>query len=168
MYFFSPGGQIDGQGNVNLVSTGDYAHPDVRFPGSFCSAYLYYVVRKIILFRTEHSRRTLGLRSTSLVHQVQAHRIPIDPAGCRAGDQPLSVQFCKRAFHARKRAPGHTVEEIVENTGFNFEMPAIVPETSSPSPESLNFPRGDRATIVGGLSAIRNAGLRCYQSAFAS
>ncbi|MGA6942541.1 MAG: hypothetical protein WBZ27_11115, partial [Pseudolabrys sp.] len=37
--------------------------------------------------------------------------------------------------------PGHTVEEIVENTGFNFEMPAIVPETSSPSPETLKLLR---------------------------
>src|SRR3974390_1296263 len=57
--FFLSGGQIDGQGNVNLVSTGDYARPKVRFPGSFGSAYLYYVVPKVILFRTEHSRRTL-------------------------------------------------------------------------------------------------------------
>ena len=57
--FFLSGGQIDGHGNVNLVSTGDYAHPQVRFPGSFGSAYLYYVVPKVILFRTEHSRRTL-------------------------------------------------------------------------------------------------------------
>ncbi|MGB9041314.1 MAG: CoA transferase, partial [Pseudolabrys sp.] len=57
--FFLSGGQIDWQGNVNLVSTGDYAHPKVRFPGSFGSAYLYYVVAKVILFRTEHSRRTL-------------------------------------------------------------------------------------------------------------
>ena len=31
--FFLSGGQIDGAGNVNLVSTGDYEHPKVRFPG---------------------------------------------------------------------------------------------------------------------------------------
>ena len=57
--FFLSGGQIDGRGNVNLVSTGEYAQPKVRFPGSFGSAHLYYVVPKVILFRTEHSRRTL-------------------------------------------------------------------------------------------------------------
>src|ERR1700712_3255159 len=57
--FFLSGGQIDGAGNVNLVSIGDYEHPKVRFPGSFGSSYLYYVVPKVILFRTEHSRRTL-------------------------------------------------------------------------------------------------------------
>jgi glutaconate CoA-transferase subunit B len=57
--FFLSGGEIDGAGNVNLVSIGDHDHPKVRFPGSFGSAYLYYVVPKVILFRTEHSRRTL-------------------------------------------------------------------------------------------------------------
>ena len=57
--FFLSGGQIDGAGNINLVSVGDYAHPKARFPGSFGSAYLYYVVPKMILFRVEHSRRTL-------------------------------------------------------------------------------------------------------------
>src|SRR5215469_6098452 len=57
--FFLSGGQIDGEGNINLVSIGDYAHPKVRFPGSFGSAYMYYVVPKVILFRVEHSRRTL-------------------------------------------------------------------------------------------------------------
>jgi glutaconate CoA-transferase subunit B len=57
--FFLSGGQIDGAGNINLVSVGDYDHPKARFPGSFGSAYLYYVVPKVILFRVEHSRRTL-------------------------------------------------------------------------------------------------------------
>ena len=57
--FFLSGGQIDGEGNINLVCIGDYDHPTARFPGSFGSAYLYYVVPKVILFRTEHSRRTL-------------------------------------------------------------------------------------------------------------
>jgi len=49
--FFLGGGQIDGEGNINLVSVGDYDHPKARFPGSFGSAYLYYVVPKVILFR---------------------------------------------------------------------------------------------------------------------
>src|SRR5476649_1798296 len=57
--FFLSGGEIDGEGNINLVSIGEYEHPKVRFPGSFGAAYLYYVVPKVILFRTEHSRRTL-------------------------------------------------------------------------------------------------------------
>src|SRR5262252_8865810 len=57
--FFLSGGEIDGAGNINLVGIGNHAHPTVRFPGSFGSAHLYYVVPKVVLFRTEHSRRTL-------------------------------------------------------------------------------------------------------------
>ena len=30
--FFLSGGQIDGDGNINLVTIGDYEHPKVRFP----------------------------------------------------------------------------------------------------------------------------------------
>src|SRR5260370_21153008 len=57
--FFLSGAQIDGQGNINLVAVGDYARPKARFPGSFGSAYLYFVVPRVIPFRTQHSRRTL-------------------------------------------------------------------------------------------------------------
>src|SRR5271154_4561661 len=57
--FFFSGAEIDGQGNINLVAIGEYAHPKVRFAGSYGSAFLYFAVPRIILFRTEHSRRTL-------------------------------------------------------------------------------------------------------------
>jgi len=46
--FFLSGGEIDGEGNVNLVSVGDYDKPTARFPGSFGSSYLYFVVPKVI------------------------------------------------------------------------------------------------------------------------
>ena len=59
-YTFLGGAQIDPFGNLNSTMLGaDYAKPKVRFPGSFGSAYLYYVVPRVILFRLEHSRRTL-------------------------------------------------------------------------------------------------------------
>lgn len=57
--FFLGGGQIDGQGNINLVGTGEYPQTQVRWPGSFGSAYLYYVVPRVILFREEHTPRAM-------------------------------------------------------------------------------------------------------------
>ena len=60
--FFLSGGQIDGQANINLVGVGDiedYPRASQRFSGSFGSAYLYYVVPRVILFREEHSPRVL-------------------------------------------------------------------------------------------------------------
>ena len=38
--FFLGGCQIDGSGNINLVGTGGYPRSQVRWPGSFGSAYL--------------------------------------------------------------------------------------------------------------------------------
>jgi glutaconate CoA-transferase subunit B len=38
--------------------------------------------------------------------------------------------------------PGHTVEEVIEHTGFAFERPEHVPETPAPSAETLALMRG--------------------------
>jgi glutaconate CoA-transferase, subunit B len=140
--FFLSGGQIDGQGNVNLVSIGDYDHPKVRFPGSFGSAYLYYVVPKVILFRTEHSRRTL-------VPQVDFISAPGASAEniYRPGG-PIALvtnrclfSFANGRFSLASVHPNHSVEEVIENTGFDFDRPANVPETPAPSPVTLKLMR---------------------------
>ena len=55
--FFLGGIQIDARANINLHVIGDYAHPQRRFPGAFGSGVLYYAAKRVILFRTEHSRR---------------------------------------------------------------------------------------------------------------
>ena len=140
--FFLSGGQIDGAGNVNLVSTGDYAHPDVRFPGSFGSAYLYYVVPKVILFRTEHSRRTL-VRHVDFISAPGAS----EPNVYRPGG-PIALitnrclfLFADGRFTLASVHPGHTVAEVIENTGFDFDRPATVPETPAPSPATLKLMR---------------------------
>ena len=90
--FFLSGGEIDGEGNVNLVSVGDYDKPTARFPGSFGSAYLYYVVPKVILFRTEHSKRTL-VPKVSLHQRAgrQRRQRPPHRRADRADHQPLPV-----------------------------------------------------------------------------
>src|SRR5947209_1591218 len=138
--FFLSGGQIDGAGNINLVSIGDYARPKVRFPGSFGSAYLYYVVPRVILFRLDHSRRTLVPK----VDFVSAPGTSPDNVYRPGGPIALVTNRCVFGFdRARRRfvlesvQPGHTVEEVSANTGFEFDRPAQVPQTSAPSPETL-------------------------------
>jgi glutaconate CoA-transferase subunit B len=140
--FFLSGGQIDGQGNVNLVSTGDYAHPQVRFPGSFGSAYLYYVVPKVILFRTEHSRRTLVPRVDFISAAGTSAPNVYRPGG------PIALitkrclfSFADGHFTLASVHPGHTLAEVIEHTGFDFERPARVPETPAPTPETLQLLR---------------------------
>ena len=140
--FFLSGGQIDGQGNVNLVSTGDYRHPNVRFPGSFGSAYLYYVVPKVILFRTEHSRRTL-VPKVDFVSAPGTSKANIYRSG---GPVALVTNRCLFSFVDGRFAltsvhPGHTIDEVAENTGFDFAKPVTVPQTPAPSSETLKLMR---------------------------
>jgi len=140
--FFLSGGQIDGTGNVNLVSTGDYAHPQVRFPGSFGSAYLYYVVPKVILFRTEHSRRTLVPRVDFISAPGASAGNVYRPGGPVALVTNRSVfSFAGGRFTLASVHPGHTVAEVSENTGFDFDMSPNVPETPAPSPATLKLMR---------------------------
>src|SRR6516165_4481954 len=113
--FFLSGGQIDGQGNINLVSTGDYAHPQVRFPGSFGSTYLYYVVRKVIVFRTGWP---IALVTNRCLFSFACGR------------------FALTSVH-----PGHTVEEVIEHTGFDFARAEKAPETPAPSLATLKLLR---------------------------
>jgi glutaconate CoA-transferase subunit B len=142
--FFLSGGQIDGEGNINLVSVGEYERPKVRFPGSFGSSYLYYVVPRVILFRTEHSRRTLVPR----VDFISAPGASADNVHRPGGPIALITNRCLFAFdRARRRFslvsvhPGHGVDEVIEHTGFDFDRPPAVPTTPAPSAETLRLMR---------------------------
>jgi glutaconate CoA-transferase, subunit B len=149
--FFLSGGQIDGAGNINLVSVGDYDHPKARFPGSFGSAYLYYVVPKVILFRLEHSRRTLVPK----VDFISAPGGSPDNVFRSGGPIALVTNRClfdfdrvKKRFRLASVHPGHTLGEVIEHTGFEFDRPAGVPTTPAPSAETLRFLRAVVAPMV--------------------
>jgi glutaconate CoA-transferase subunit B len=142
--FFLSGGEIDGEGNINLVSIGDYERPKVRFPGSFGSAYLYFVVPKVILFRTEHSRRTL-VPKVSFVSAPGGSEANVHRNG---GPIALVTNRCVFAFdRARRRFrldsvhPGHTVDEVLEHTGFDIDRGPAVPTTAAPTAETLRLMR---------------------------
>jgi len=140
--FFLSGGQIDGEGNINLVGIGDYAHPTVRFPGSFGSSYLYYVVPKVILFRLEHSRRTLVAK----VDFISAPGTSPDNVHRPGGPIALITNRCLFAFERQRFAlasvhPGRSVAEVVEHTGFEFDRPPHVPVTPAPSLKTLRMLR---------------------------
>jgi len=142
--FFLSGGEIDGEGNINLVSIGDYEAPKVRFPGSFGSGYLYYVVPKVILFRLEHSRRTLVPRVSFISapggNDENVHR-PGGPIALVTNRCLFSFDRAKKRFALESVHPGHTVEEVIENTGFDFDRPHEVPVTAAPSAETLTLLR---------------------------
>jgi len=149
--FFLSGGQIDGQANINLVGIGDPAKPETRFPGSFGSAYLYYVVPKVILFRLEHSRRTL----VEKVDFISAPGTSPENVYRPGGPIALVTSLCRFDFD-RKRGrfrlaslhPGHSLEEVRDCTGFDFEVSGELRETALPDPAALALMRGPIAAEI--------------------
>jgi glutaconate CoA-transferase, subunit B len=152
--FFLSGVQIDGAANINLVATGDYRAPAARFPGSYGSAYMYFTVPRVILFRTEHSRR-------ALVPRVDFISAPgTSPPGVwrRGGPVALVTPLCGFAFDAGRARfrlesihPGHDLAEVMGNTGFDFDRPETVPATPAPSDATLALLRGPVAERVAPL-----------------
>jgi glutaconate CoA-transferase, subunit B len=142
--FFLSGGQIDGQANINLVCTGDYAKPAVRFPGSFGSAYMYYVVPSVILFRLEHTRRTLVEKvdfiSAPGTSAPNVHR-PGGPVALITERCLFSFDRSRRRFRLASVHPGHSQAEVDENTGFDFDRPGEAPTTPVPSAATLRVLR---------------------------
>jgi glutaconate CoA-transferase subunit B len=152
--FFLSGGQIDGHANINLVGTGAYPQTEVRWSGSFGSAYLYYLVPRVVLFRWEHSRRTL-------VEQVDFISAPgTSPPGVHRPGGPVALitnlclfdfdHACGR-FSLRSVHPGHTLEQVRDQTGFNFDVPAVVPSTPVPDAARLAALRGPVAEQIAAI-----------------
>lgn len=149
--FFLGGGQIDGRGNINLVGTGGYPQSDVRWPGSFGSAFLYDMVPRVILFREEHSRRVLVPEVDFISAAGPKPGDPRRPGGPHAllTDRALFAfdRACGR-FRLESVHPGHDVEEVIANTGFEVDRAESVPETPRPDAETLALIRGPVAQEI--------------------
>jgi len=139
--FFVSGVQIDRYGNYNLHQLGpDPDRPRVRFPGGYGGGMIYYCARRTVVFRTEHTRR-------SLVERVDY----ISAAGATPPDvlrlgHPSKVVTPKATFRFERDAgllrldtihPPYTLEDIRENTGFDPGVAAPVASTPAPTGEEL-------------------------------
>ncbi len=143
--FFLGGAQIDGAGNVNLVGLGDYPKARVRFPGSFGSAYLYFLVPNVILFREEHSVRTLVPKvdfiSSPGLSEPGVYR-PGGPTALVTGKALFSFDRARGRFRLASVHPGQTVNNVTAATGFDFDTPGEVRETEPPGAATLALIRG--------------------------
>lgn len=150
--FFLGGIQIDRHANINLHVLGDYEHPVRRFPGAFGSGVLYYVARRVILFRTEHSRRLFVPQVDFITSPGIAPAAVRRPGGPAKVITPLAVLAFNREtglLELESVHPGHTVAEVLDNTGFDLPVPADVGVTPPPTAEELAVLRGPVLDIVG-------------------
>lgn len=147
--FFLGGGQIDGKGNVNLVGAGEYPNLTVRWPGSYGSAYLYFLVPRVILFREEHSPRVL----VDEVDFISAPGVSEDGVYRRGGPHALltnaalfSFQRDVGRFRLDSVHPGRTAQEIREMTGFSYDNADCEIQTKMPDTATLALIRGQIRT----------------------
>jgi len=150
--FFLGGGQIDGAANINLVGTGTYPRTDVRWPGSFGSAYLYYLVPRVILFREEHTRRVFVPKVDFISAPGPQENGVYRPGGPHAMITSLCLfgyDKARRRFVLQSVHPGHTVEEVLDHTGFEFDVPDQVPQTPQPDGAALALIRGQVRDEIG-------------------
>jgi glutaconate CoA-transferase subunit B len=147
--FFLGGGQIDGEANLNLVGVGDYPGMTARFPGSFGSAYLYFLIPRVILFREEHSPRVLVPRvdfvSAPGSSPANVYR-PGGPSDLVTGAAHFAFDRTCRRFRLVSVHPGQDAAGLAGMTGFDYDRPETVATTPTPEPEVLEAIRGPVAT----------------------
>ncbi len=138
--FFLSGGQIDGRANINLTGAGGYPQSEVRWSGAFGSAFLYFQVPRVILFREEHSRRVF----VEAVDFISAPGVSEPGVRRPGGPHALVTGLCIMRFDREKARfalesvhPGHTLEEVRDETGFDFDAPESPPETPLPDERTL-------------------------------
>jgi glutaconate CoA-transferase subunit B len=149
--FFLGGGQIDGAANINLVGVGDYPRTAVRWPGSFGSAYLYFLVPRVILFREEHSPRVL-VPKVDFVSAPGASAPAVyrrgGPYALVTGKALFRFDAARRRFRLESLHPGHTLAEVREATGFTFDHDPAPATTPAPEAATLERIRGPVAREI--------------------
>ena len=147
--FFSGGIQIDRFGNSNLIGVGDdFRRLKFRGPGGIGTCNATVVNGRYHLIATSHSPRTLVERCDFI--SALGYGDGSDP-GIRerlgfgdSGPKYLITPMCVFDFDPDSRAarlksvhPGVSVEQVVEQTGFEILIPSDVPETPGPTETEL-------------------------------
>lgn len=149
--FFLGGVQIDGQANINLVGTGSYPKIEKRFPGSFGSALMYFVVPQIILFREEHSPRTLvdqvDFVSAPGVSDENIYR-PGGPKYLLTNRALFKFNKDLKKFSLLKLNQNETIQDIKELTGFKFDISKNISDMLDPDTSRLKILRNKIAPMV--------------------
>jgi glutaconate CoA-transferase subunit B len=106
---FLSGIQFDAGGNVNASVIGGYDHPKVRMPGGAGSAVLIPTVKRAVLWRARHDRRTFVEHVDFVTTRGNIDRIVTPLCVFKYADGRLSLD----SVH-----PFSSFDEVQDNTGF--------------------------------------------------
>lgn len=139
--FFVSGVQIDREGNFNLHVIGDHEAPTLRLPGAYGTGMLYYMAKRVVLFRTEHTKRSLVERVDFVTASGSS------PEGVHRPGGPVALVTTKAVFDWNKEwvlrsvHPGSSVEDVLQNMGFEPRVPKALGITAEPTEEELTLLR---------------------------
>lgn len=128
---FLSGVQFDQEGRVNASVIGDYRKPKVRLPGGAGSAVLIPTAKRAIIWRTKHDRRTF----TEKVDFTTAKGHVSDVVTPLCHFKMMNGKLIVESVH-----PGHSLEEVADNTGFPVQYYAEK-ETPPPTEEEMAWLR---------------------------
>lgn len=141
--------QIDEYGNINTTYIGSFEKPSVRLPGSGGGNDIISSAKRIVVIMTHEKRKMVKkldyLTSPGYLNGPGSR----EKAGLIGGGPSLVVtNLCQMDFDPKtKRArlatvhPGVSVEQVVENSGFDLIIPESVPTTELPTLEELTLLR---------------------------
>ena len=125
-----------------------------RGVSSYGSAFLDFAVPRIILFCTEHSRRTL-VEKVSFVSAPGTSSANVwrrgGPIALVTPLRHFAFDKARRRFRLESLHPGHTLEEVRDNTGFAFDLAERVATTPLPDAATLDALRGPVVRELAGI-----------------
>jgi glutaconate CoA-transferase, subunit B len=141
--------QFDGDAAINLSAIGPFEQPKVRLPGGAGAAEVIKMYRKMIAYFGNHNSRTLvdkvdfvtGTRWKVGAAEREAAGLQPGPVIVVTNLAVLVKDEDDKPFRIESVHPGVDVATVVENTGFELEVPEDVPVTAEPTQEQLDLLR---------------------------
>ncbi len=144
--FFLSFVQLDADCNLNLTVIGDHGKPRVRFPGGAGSSMLYHMVKRIVIFKMSHTKMDFVpkvdfITCSGFGADLNEFQRPGGPDKIVTNLAVLKVDRGRKKIRLESVHPGVSVQKVVENTGFEMEIPSDVAETARPTREELTLLR---------------------------
>jgi len=128
--------QIDPQGNTNLTVIGSYDKPVVKLPGGAATAYLFPLVKRIILW-ARHDRRTLVEKVDFITGQGR-FRVERGMETVLCTNKAL-IEFTREGPVLKALHPGVSVEEAQAESGFKLLVPGEPRVIEPPDEEGMKI-----------------------------
>jgi glutaconate CoA-transferase subunit B len=151
-YGFLGGAQIDPYGNLNSTVIGEYANPKVRLPGSGGGNDVGSHCWRTIAIMLHDSRRFVEKVDFITTPGYLSGPGARQAAGLPPGTGPYRVvtSLAVMGYHPESKRmmllqtqPGVTVEDVLENTGFELLVADEVTENPPPTEEELHVLRNE-------------------------